>query len=170
MLSLLPETLIGSMCSTHLLIFYRQILGDVLLKDRMSMDSADLISNPVLATFPKLLEQPDIMDALRSSWAEKESSLKRSEKSDKELLKAAFLLVYHDCALPLLHSTLLPQLRWAEEESEAARWKVITDFLKQNQENDGALQALLSPEGVHEPFDISEQTYDFLGEIRKNTA
>ncbi|XP_023396875.1 nephrocystin-1 isoform X4 [Loxodonta africana] len=80
MLSLLPETLIGSMCSIHLLVFYRQILGDVLLKDRMSLQSADLISNPVLATFPKLLEQPDIMDALRSSWAEKESTLRRSEK------------------------------------------------------------------------------------------
>ena len=53
-----------------------------------------------------------------------------------------FLLVYHDCAVPLLHSTLLPPFRWAEEETEAARWKVITDFLKQNQENQGALQAL----------------------------
>ncbi|KAB1256893.1 Nephrocystin-1 [Camelus dromedarius] len=167
MLSLLPETLIGSMCSIHLLIFYRQILGDVLLRDRMSPDSADLISNPVLATFPKLLEQPDLMDALRSSWAEKESTLKRSEKRDREFLKAVFLLVYHDCALPLLHSTLLPPFRWAEEETEAARWKVIAGFLKQNQENEGALQALLSPEGIHEPFDISEQTYDFLGEIRK---
>ncbi|KAM9054066.1 nephrocystin-1 isoform 5-T5 [Megaptera novaeangliae] len=179
MLSLLPETLIGSMCSVHLLIFYRQILGDVLLKDRMSMHSADLISNPVLATFPKLLEQPDIMDALRSSWAEKESTLKRSDKPlvvpvfsqrDKELLKAVFLLVYHDCVLPLLHSALLPPFRWAEEETEAARWKVIADFLKQNRENEGALQALLSPAGLHEPFDISEQTYDFLGEIRKNAA
>ncbi|XP_059798403.1 nephrocystin-1 isoform X4 [Balaenoptera ricei] len=170
MLSLLPETLIGSMCSVHLLIFYRQILGDVLLKDRMSMHSADLISNPVLATFPKLLEQPDIMDALRSSWAEKESALKRSDKRDKELLKAVFLLVYHDCVLPLLHSALLPPFRWAEEETEAARWKVIADFLKQNRENEGALQALLSPAGLHEPFDISEQTYDFLGEIRKNAA
>ncbi|KAJ8787957.1 hypothetical protein J1605_005615 [Eschrichtius robustus] len=169
-LHLLPETLIGSMCSVHLLIFYRQILGDVLLKDRMSMHSADLISNPVLATFPKLLEQPDIMDALRSSWAEKESALKRSDKRDKELLKAVFLLVYHDCALPLLHSALLPPFRWAEEETEAARWKVIADFLKQNRENEGALQALLSPAGLHEPFDISEQTYDFLGEIRKNAA
>nr|XP_035926877.1 nephrocystin-1 isoform X5 [Halichoerus grypus] len=167
---LLPETLIGSMCSIHLLIFYRQILGDVLLKDRMSMQSADLISNPVLATFPKLLEQPDMMDALRSSWAEKESTLKRSEKRDREFLKAMFLLVYHDCVVPLLHSTLLPPFRWAEEETEAARWKVIADFLKQNQENEGALQALLSPDGVHEPFDISEQTYDFLGEIRKNAA
>ncbi|XP_047601590.1 nephrocystin-1 isoform X2 [Lutra lutra] len=170
LLSLLPETLIGSMCSIHLLIFYRQILGDVLLKDRMTMQSADLISNPVLATFPKLLEQPDMMDALRSSWAEKESTLKRSEKRDKEFLKATFLLVYHDCVIPLLHSTLLPPFRWAEEETEAARWKVIADFLKQNQENEGALQALLSPDGVHEPFDISEQTYDFLGGIRKNAA
>ncbi|KAM5218910.1 nephrocystin-1 isoform 6-T6 [Hipposideros larvatus] len=79
-LSLLPEILIGSMCCIHLLIFYRQILGDVLLKGRMSMQSADFISHPVLATFPKLLEQPDVMDALRSSWAEKESTLKRSEK------------------------------------------------------------------------------------------
>ncbi|XP_058539241.1 nephrocystin-1 isoform X5 [Neofelis nebulosa] len=170
LLSLLPETLIGSMCSIHLLIFYRQILGDVLLKDRMSVQSADLISNPVLATFPKLLEQPDMMDALRSSWAEKESTLKRSEKRDKEFLKAMFLLVYHNCMVPLLHSTLLPPYRWAEEETEAARWKVITDFLKQNQDGEGGLQALLSPHGVHEPFDISEQTYDFLGELRKNTA
>ncbi|XP_040352635.1 nephrocystin-1 isoform X1 [Herpailurus yagouaroundi] len=170
LLSLLPETLIGSMCSIHLLIFYRQILGDVLLKDRMSMQSADLISNTVLATFPKLLEQPDMMDALRSSWAEKESTLKRSEKRDKEFLKAMFLLVYHNCMVPLLHSTLLPPYRWAEEETEAARWKVITDFLKQNQDGEGGLQALLSPHGVHEPFDISEQTYDFLGELRKNTV
>ncbi|XP_070285840.1 nephrocystin-1-like [Myotis yumanensis] len=170
LLSLLPETLIGSMSYIHLLIFYRQILGDVLLKERLSMQSADLISNPVLATFPKLLEQPDVVDALRSSWAEKESTLKRSEKRDTEFLKAAFLLVYHDCALPLLHSTLLPPFRWAEEETEATRWKVIADFLKQNRENQGALPALLSPEGVHEPFDISEQTYDFLGEMRQKAA
>ncbi|XP_060228120.1 nephrocystin-1 isoform X2 [Meriones unguiculatus] len=170
MLSLLPETLVGSMCSTHLLIFYRQILGDVLLRDRTNLQSADLISHPVLATFPVLLEQPDVMDALRSSWAEKESTLKRSEKRDKELLKSEFLLVYHDCVLPLLHSTLLPPFRWAEEETEAARWKAIADFLKQSRENEGSLKALLSPDGVHKPFDLSEQTYDFLGEIRKNSA
>ncbi|XP_064227741.1 nephrocystin-1-like isoform X3 [Aotus nancymaae] len=169
-LSLLPEILIGSMCSIHLLIFYRQILGDVLLKDRMSLQSTDLISHPMLATFPMLLEQPDVMDALRSSWAEKESMLKRSEKRDKEFLKSTFLLVYHDCVLPLLHSTRLPPFRWADEETEAARWKIITDFLKQNQENQGALQALLSPDGVHEPFDLSEQTYDFLDEMRKNAV
>uniref|UniRef100_A0A8C9DPR2 Nephrocystin-1 n=1 Tax=Prolemur simus TaxID=1328070 RepID=A0A8C9DPR2_PROSS len=172
LLSLLPETLIGSMCTIHLLTFYRQILGDVLLKDRMSLQSAELISHPVLATFPMLLEQPDVMDALRSSWSEKEmlSVCLPFLIIDKEFLKATFLLVYHDCVLPLLHSTLLPPFRWAEEETEAARWKVIADFLKHNRENGGALQALLSPDKVYEPFDLSEQTYDFLGEIRKNVA
>ncbi|KAM4804344.1 nephrocystin-1-like isoform X2 [Urocitellus parryii] len=170
MLSLLPETLIGGMCYVHLLIFYRQILGDVLLRDRMSLQSADLISHPMLATFPQLLEQPDVMDALRSSWAERESMLKRSEKRDPECLKATFLLVYQDCAWPLLCSTLLPPLHWAEEESEGARWRAIADFLKQNQEHGGALHALLSPDGAHQPFDLSEQAYDFLGEVRKLSA
>ncbi|XP_074065372.1 nephrocystin-1 [Macrotis lagotis] len=167
-LSLLPETLVGSMCYVHLLVFYREILGDVLLKERISMQNADLISSPILATFSKLMEQPDLMDVLRTAWAEKESTFKRSEKRDREFLKSMFILVYHDCVYPLLHSTLLPPFKWAEEETEATRWKVTYDFLKKNQEHSGALYALLSPEGVHEPFDISEQAYDFLGEARKN--
>ncbi|NXL94396.1 NPHP1 protein, partial [Alectura lathami] len=79
-LNWLPETLVGSMCCIHLLIFYRQILGDALLKDRINMQSAELICNPVLATFPQLMDQPDLMDALRSAWADRERTLKRSEK------------------------------------------------------------------------------------------
>uniref|UniRef100_A0A8C3PD24 Nephrocystin-1 n=1 Tax=Chrysemys picta bellii TaxID=8478 RepID=A0A8C3PD24_CHRPI len=169
-LNLLPETLIGSMCYIHLLIFYRQILSDVLLKDRISMQSADLISNPILATFPKLMEQPDLMDALRSAWAEKESTLKRSEKRDREFLKSVFFLVYHDYVFPLLQSTFLPEHKWADEESEASRWKVIADFLKRNQEKDSALYSLLSSESVHKAFDISEIAYDFLGQARKSSA
>ncbi|XP_057261819.1 nephrocystin-1 isoform X2 [Pezoporus wallicus] len=79
-LYLLPETLIGSMCYSHLLLFYRQILGDALLKDRVSLQSTDLICNPILATFPQLMDQPDLMDALRSAWADRERTVKRSEK------------------------------------------------------------------------------------------
>ncbi|XP_075003930.1 nephrocystin-1 isoform X4 [Calonectris borealis] len=47
-LNLLPETLIGSMCYIHLLIFYRQILGDALLKDRISTQSTgqQLMTSP----------------------------------------------------------------------------------------------------------------------------
>ncbi|XP_064271572.1 nephrocystin-1 isoform X6 [Passer domesticus] len=167
-LNFLPETLVGGMCYIHLLVFYRQILGDALLKDRMSMQSTDLICNPVLATFPQLLDQPDLMDALRSAWADKERTLKRIEKRDQEFLKSAFVLVYHDSVLPLLCSTFLPSYRWAEEEVELSRWKVIHDFLKRSQEKDGALEYLLSSENTHRAFDISELAYDFLGEVREN--
>ncbi|XP_064301623.1 nephrocystin-1 isoform X1 [Phalacrocorax carbo] len=167
-LNLLPETLIGSMCCIHLLIFYRQILGDALLKDRISTQSTELICNPILATFPQLMDQPDLMDALRSAWADRERTLKRSEKRDREFLKSLFVLVYHDSVFPLLQSTFLPDYQWAEEESEASRWKVIADFLKKSRENDGALQYLLSSENTHKAFDISELAYDFLGETRQN--
>ncbi|XP_064002029.1 nephrocystin-1 isoform X2 [Pogoniulus pusillus] len=168
-LNLLPETLVGSMCYIHLLIFYRQLLGDALLKDRISMQSTDLICNPVLATFPQLVDQPDLMDALRSAWADRERTLMRSEKRDQEFLKSLFVLVYHDSVFPLLQSTFLPKYKWADEECEASRWKVIADFLKKSQENDGALQYLLSSENTHKAFDISELTYDFLGEVRTDS-
>ncbi|KAM9562204.1 nephrocystin-1 isoform 1-T1 [Guaruba guarouba] len=166
----LPETLIGSMCYSHLLLFYRQILGDALLKDRASLQSTDLICNPILATFPQLVDQPDLMDALRSAWADRERTLKRSEKRDVEFLKSLFVLVYHDSVFPLLHSTLLPPYKWAEEESEALRWKVIADFLKKSREHDGALQYLLAAENTHTAFDISELAYDFLGEARDDSS
>ncbi|ETE60404.1 Nephrocystin-1, partial [Ophiophagus hannah] len=168
-LNLLPEVLIGSMCYMHLILFYRQILGDVLLKDRPNVQHADLISNPILATFPKLMEQPDIMDALRSSWAEKESTLKRSEKRDREFLKSVFVLVYHDTVYPLLQSVSLPEYKWAEEESEGTRWRIIAEFLKKNRERGSSLSSLLSLESPHKAFDVMETAYDFLGEARKNS-
>ncbi|XP_052535929.1 nephrocystin-1 isoform X3 [Tympanuchus pallidicinctus] len=152
-LNLLPETLLGSMCYIHLLVFYRQILGDALLRERINMQSAELICNPILATFPQLMDQPDLMDALRR---------------DREFLKSVFILVYHDSAFPLLRSTLLPSYKWADEESEASRWRAIADFLRKSRENGGALQSLLSSENTHTAFDISELAYDFLGETRKN--
>ncbi|NWI09115.1 NPHP1 protein, partial [Crypturellus soui] len=169
MLNLLPETLIGSRCYIHLLVFYRQILGDALLRDRISMQNSDLICNPILATFPQIMDQPDLIDALRSAWADKEQTLKRSEKRDQEFVKSQFVLAYHDSAFPLLQSTLLPSPKWAEEETEASRWKVIAEFLKRTRENDGALQFLLSSETSHKAFDISELAYDFLRETRKNS-
>ncbi|KAM3931536.1 nephrocystin-1 [Leptodactylus fuscus] len=170
MLNLLPETLLGSMCQIPMLVFYRQILGDVLLKERTSMQSTDLICNPLLATFPRLMEQPDVMDALRSGWAEKENTLKRSEKRDVEFMKNSFIQVYHDTAYSLLQSTFLRAPRWADDEAEAARWKAIADFLKQNREKEGAVHFLLSPDSLHKPFDVSEITYDFPEAARTSLA
>lgn len=81
-------------------------------------------------------------------------------------MKSTFIQVYHDTAYPLLQSTFLQEPRWADDETDAARWKAIADFLKQNREKDGALHYLLSPDCLHKPFDMSEITYDFLDASR----
>nr|XP_006013673.1 PREDICTED: nephrocystin-1-like [Latimeria chalumnae] len=113
------------------------------------------------------MEQTDIMDALRSVWAEQEGALKRSEKRDKELLKSLFIKVYHDSAYVLLHSTLLPAAKWADEETEGLRWRIIAEFLRQSREKESSLFTLLSPETATQPFDVSQTTYDFLTAARK---
>uniref|UniRef100_UPI00398EAE67 nephrocystin-1 isoform X2 n=1 Tax=Pristiophorus japonicus TaxID=55135 RepID=UPI00398EAE67 len=169
-LNLLPDTLVGPKCYIQLLAFYRQLLADVLLKDRINMQSADLICNPVLATFPELLEQTDIFDALRSAWSEKEITLTRSVKRDQEFMKHSFVQVYHDSVYPLLRSITLPANKWADEEVEISRWKNIANFLQQSQERNGSLYGLLSPEHAYHAFDISEISYDFLGMTRKTVA
>ncbi|XP_053366126.1 nephrocystin-1 isoform X1 [Clarias gariepinus] len=79
-LSLLPDTLLGCMSTVPLLVLYRQLLADTLLLDRVTMQNADLICSSVLATFPKVLDQSDLMDAFRKSWVEQENNLKRSDK------------------------------------------------------------------------------------------
>ncbi|KAG9341788.1 hypothetical protein JZ751_018510, partial [Albula glossodonta] len=164
-LNLLPDTLVGSTCSVHLLALYRQVLADALLRDRLTMQNADLICNPVLATFPQILDQTDLLDALRSVWAEKEGALKRSEKRDSELLKALFVQVYMDTVFPLLHSASLPAPRWADEELESTRAKTIFSCTSQD-----ALATLLSAHSDQEAFDIAQVTYDLLCPMRVGTS
>ncbi|XP_032877911.1 nephrocystin-1 isoform X2 [Amblyraja radiata] len=166
-LKLLPETLVGPKCYAHLLAYYRQLLAEALLKDRINMDSADLICNPVLATFSELLEQTDIVDALRSAWSERELTVKRSEKRDEEFMRRLFVRVYHDSVYPLLRSTTLPTIKQGDDEAEVSRWKDIANFLHQTAEKNGSLYSLLSPEHAYRVFDISEISYDFLGLTRK---
>ncbi|XP_078256397.1 nephrocystin-1 [Rhinoraja longicauda] len=168
-LKLLPETLVGPKCYAHLLAYYRQLLAEA-LEERIHMLSADLLCNPVLATFSELLEQTDIVDALRSAWSERGLTVKRSEKRDDAFMRRLFVQVYHDCVYPLLRSTTLPANKPGDDEVEGSRWKDIASFLHQTAEKNGSLYSLLSPEHAYRVFDISEISYDFLGLTRKATS
>uniref|UniRef100_A0A8C8FRG5 SH3 domain-containing protein n=1 Tax=Oncorhynchus tshawytscha TaxID=74940 RepID=A0A8C8FRG5_ONCTS len=156
-LSALPDTLVGSLSSIHLLVLHRQLLADILLMDRATMQNADLICSPLLATFPEIMDQSDLLDALRKSWLEAESNMKRSEKRDLPLLKRTFVRVYMDNIYPLLYSADLPPPRWADEMVENQRARVI-------------FNSSLEPFHTHTPdspprhqaFDISQLTYDLL--------
>ncbi|XP_062375418.1 nephrocystin-1 [Sardina pilchardus] len=152
-LNLLPDTFVGSLCSVQLLALYRQLLADTLLLDRVTMQSADLICNSVLATFPEVLNQSDLLDAFQSAWENAEKLMKRSEKRDMAVLKREFVRVYMEYVFPLLYSADMPAPLWADDDVDTQRARIV---FTSNHPQSTAQQA----------FDISQVTYDLLSSAR----
>ncbi|XP_037321154.2 nephrocystin-1 [Pungitius pungitius] len=155
-LSLLPDALLHCLSCVQLLVLHRQLQADSLLLDRPTMQDAGLISSPVLSTFPELLDQPDLLDALRSAWLDAESNMSRAQKRDLSYVKQRFIAVYMASAFALLRSASLPPPRWADAPSEERRAGVIYAAL------DALIQAgrPAGPEVL--AFDVEELTFDLL--------
>ncbi|XP_029306247.1 nephrocystin-1 isoform X2 [Cottoperca gobio] len=167
-LSVLPDTLLHCLSCVHLLALHRQLLADTLLMDRPTMQNADLICSPILSTFPVLLDQPDLLDALRTAWLDAETSMSRAQKRDESHLKQEFVKVYMSSVYFLLHSPSLPCHRLADPPSEERRGRVIfatLDALKHTQHSTGQSgdpEVFLDPMRQHVAFDITELTFDLL--------
>ncbi|XP_056091071.1 nephrocystin-1 isoform X2 [Rhinichthys klamathensis goyatoka] len=157
LLNLLPDTIVGSLSTVRLLATYRQILADALLLDRVTMCNADLICSSVLASFPDVLDQPDLMDAFRKSWTESESNLRRSDKRDINVLKQMFVSVYMGSVFPLLYSAEMPTPCWADEEVESQRARIIYSPSQKI-----SVETMLSSQCSHQAFDITQVTYDLI--------
>ncbi|XP_040906013.1 nephrocystin-1 [Toxotes jaculatrix] len=167
-LSLLPDTLLHCSNCVHLLALHRQLQADTLLMDRPTMQNADLICSPILSTFPVLLDQPDLLDALRGAWMDAETNMSRAQKRDLSFLKQEFVKVYISSVYFLLHSPSLPCYRWADPPSEEQRARVIyatLESLKHTQHTtgqSGSPQVFLDPMHPHLAFDVTELTFDLL--------
>ncbi|XP_049592785.1 nephrocystin-1 [Syngnathus scovelli] len=164
-LSLLPDTLLHCLSCVPLLAMYRQLLADELLVNRPTMQNADLIFSPVVATFPILLDQVDLLDAVRSAWMDAESNMSRAQKKDEAQVKQEFAKVFQSSASFLLHTSSFPPHRWADTPSEEQRYCLILstlEALKRTRGQSESLEVLADP--AHSPlaFDINEMTFDLL--------
>ncbi|XP_013889255.1 nephrocystin-1 [Austrofundulus limnaeus] len=170
-LSLLPDTLLYCLNCVHLLVLHRQLLADTLLIDRPTMQNADPISSPILSTFPALLDQTDLLDALRISWMEAETNMSRAQKRDLTYLKQEFSKVYMSVYF-LLNSPSLPCYRWADPPSEEQRARVIyaaLEDLKKYQHTarqSGGPEIFFDSDHSHFAFDVQECTFDLLNAAR----
>ncbi|XP_037128601.1 nephrocystin-1 isoform X2 [Syngnathus acus] len=164
-LSLLPDTLLHCLSCLPLLAMYRQLLADELLVNRPTMQNADLIFSPVVATFPILLDQVDLLDAVRSAWMDAESNMSRAQKRDEAQVKQEFAKAFQSSASFLLHTSSFPPHRWADTPSEEQRSRLILstlEALKRTRGQSESLEVLADP--AHSPlaFDINEMTFDLL--------
>nr|CAB3264422.1 nephrocystin-1-like [Phallusia mammillata] len=161
-LELLPATIVVLSRFAELLAYYRRVLADALVRDRLAPLDADLVHSPVLATFVGSIDQSDIMDAMHNVWEEKKGPLTRADKRDKENMKNVFKSVVMETAFPLLNATTMPESKWADVQTEQARARIIEQTLQVTKQPQGVLRYLLAPPGDLQPFDISEVTFDLL--------
>ncbi|XP_013420887.2 nephrocystin-1-like [Lingula anatina] len=162
-LDTLPDVLVGSMCHLGSLSYYRQFLADALLRDRLDMQSTDLVHSPFLMSFPSVMEQPDILDVFRASWIEKLKITKRGDKRDAEHMKELFRQTFLETCYPLCHSANLQHYKFGDADVEQNRAAELTKIAQMNKEKNSALAALLSPDVAHLPFDMKELSFDVLG-------
>lgn len=72
--------MVNDMQTLPFLCLYRQIMADVLLRDRIRAESSEKIHAPLLAMFPSAIDQPDVVDMLRVAWSERQRTEKRVNK------------------------------------------------------------------------------------------
>ncbi|XP_071810009.1 nephrocystin-1-like [Asterias amurensis] len=160
-LDTLPDTVVSSTCYVPALSFYRKLLADALLTDRIDLQNTDLIHSPVLASFPHATLYPDIMDALRTCWADKKRTMKKSDKRDLGQMKKQFSDACMESVYPLIQSATLPLYKFGDTDNDQERWEEISSLTKRNQTT-GILHYLLQPGVMHTPFEITEVTFDLL--------
>ncbi|XP_032824213.2 nephrocystin-1 [Petromyzon marinus] len=155
----LPQTLVSCVCYVSVLVMYRQLLAGALLEGRGDETDARPVADDVLASLGELVGLPDVMDALRSVWAERRAGLRRAERGDRRLMEETFRRAHRDTAQLLLHLANLPPNRWGHGPNEAERWMAIGSILSQGRQAGGSLLGLLSPELQHEPFHIDQVAF-----------
>nr|XP_002127999.2 nephrocystin-1-like isoform X3 [Ciona intestinalis] len=160
-MELLPSNIILPSTFCEIVSYFRRVLVDALVRNRISTTDADLVDSPVIATFIEAAGSSDIMDAIRNLWSEKAKEFTRADKRDKDSLKDVFKSTVMETAYPLLHSNQLTKPKWADYQVESQRWQYINQTTQATKAPNGALNFFLSTSDNVEPFDnISELTYD----------
>ncbi|XP_053396839.1 nephrocystin-1-like isoform X2 [Mercenaria mercenaria] len=159
----LPDTLIGNTSLLQMYSYYRQILADTLLRDRLDLESAEIIHSPWLATFPIIADQHDMMKLLRESWIEKLKGIRRAETRDAEFMKDTFKKVISESVYPLLHSARMPAYKSGDLTVEEIRHTEMERFKLQKLTKRGILALLLSSDMSHKPVDMKEVSFNVIG-------
>ncbi|XP_041353356.1 nephrocystin-1-like [Gigantopelta aegis] len=169
----LPDILVGNVALLPFYSYFRQIMADVLLRDRIDLDSTELVHSPLLANFPNVADQPDLMKVLRDAWIERLKTVERSQKPsffssysrlrDEEFMKNLFKQVFMESVYPVVHTVLLPKYKTGDTDTEQKRHEQICHFDQIKRDRKSALAALLSSEMVFTPFNIKEVSFNVVG-------
>ncbi|XP_014779915.1 nephrocystin-1 [Octopus bimaculoides] len=160
-LNSLPHTIIGNVCLMHFYALYRNILAKALLRDRIDSDNTELISSSVLASFPLVADQFDMMQLLRDTWIEKQKERSRTARRDSNTHKKMFIDSFLETVYPFSH-ILTPGVPTTGIDTSQRQYDAIRKFKDLKSERGSTLAVLLSDDFTYEPMKLSEVTFSVL--------
>lgn len=161
-LDFLPDTLIGPCSLIFMISLYRHSLADHLLQQTITVINTELEHCPVESTFPKLFEQPDILNVFRKELLEQMKIEKKSIKKDIKRMKKLFQQVYKETAYFLLNCNIFPLYSFDDISTHQERLKEIERLMLIRQTK-GPLGLAISQNISHKPFCINELALDITG-------
>ncbi|CAI9740577.1 nephrocystin-1-like isoform X3 [Octopus vulgaris] len=160
-LNSLPHTIIGNACLMHFYALYRNILAKTLLRDRTDSDNTELISSSVLASFPLVADQFDMMQLLRDTWIEKQKEMSRTARRDSNNHKKMFIDSFLETVYPFSH-ILTPGGPATGIDTSQRQYDAIQKFKELKSERGSTLAVLLSDDFTYEPMRLNEVTFSVL--------
>ncbi|KAG8195484.1 hypothetical protein JTE90_010788 [Oedothorax gibbosus] len=152
-ISYFPSTLIGPWSCISLIALCRKITADDLL-NQSAYDSTERVSSPLLASLPVMLNEADLLDALRVSWALKLKTFDTDDLRTDQMKKKAFQDLFLRTIYVLLNSNGLPPYVFGDSATEKTRKSEIDRILNLPNSQESCLA--LSDEIEFSPISINK--------------
>ncbi|CAF0747243.1 unnamed protein product [Brachionus calyciflorus] len=164
-LNVLPSPLICSSLTATFIKYYYEELAANFLVPLSDLGSFDVTTEPIhsefLKTFPKALENPDILNAARIFFNYQKDHLKRDEKNDQLKLRKLFLKIYCELCYPLLFNYTLPPLVLHKQELMESR-QITIDLIAKKARKENSIEYLFDDNYKFEPFYTEELRFEIF--------
>uniref|UniRef100_A0A1I7WT25 Ras-GEF domain-containing protein n=1 Tax=Heterorhabditis bacteriophora TaxID=37862 RepID=A0A1I7WT25_HETBA len=154
----LSDVLLFNPMFVRLFFFFRRRAGTVLLRDRDNPLSAEIVSDPLLALFPFVADQPDVLDLLRSLWNARWKTVKNKSEPEQA---ASFFDIFMNTAYCIYRTAVMPAYTIWDSRCLAARQKVFNKCVDMLREYNSATHFLLTQPS--RPINIFDYSFDLLG-------
>ncbi|GFR30455.1 nephrocystin-1 [Trichonephila clavata] len=127
-ISYLPSCLIGPWSCISILSLCRKLTAEDLL-GRNSFDSTERILSPFLASMPRVLNELDLVDALRLSWSSVVKTLNADDIRMDSTKKNTFRDLFYETVFVIINNNNFPSYTFGNSSVENERKTVIDKLL-----------------------------------------
>lgn len=154
----MPDVLIFNPMFVRLYFFFRRFAGVSLLRDRDNHLSAEMVPDPLLALFPSVADQPDMMDQLRNLWNTKLKNIKNKPEADQA---ESFFRLFMNTTYCIHKTAVMPPYRIWDTKALAARHQILKKCEDMLREHRTPSRFLLTE--PCRPINVYDYSFDLLG-------